>query len=184
MNKMNKKGFTLIEMLVVIAIIAILVAIIIPTVTAATDKAACATNAANLRSLTAEATTNYLMGGEFKITTQGVKSKSCSLVAGGLDPKVDAQNMIVTFGDVTIAQFAQGAGDKDAVVGGGNGGIVGGGDESSETTTTTQAPATTEHVHNYGLATGGPGNRYHYCDGCTSSVKHSGMCGLGANCPG
>ena len=65
--KMNKKGFTLIEMLVVIAIIAVLVAIIIPTVTSATNKAACATNAANLRSVKAEvvtamptnATTNY-----------------------------------------------------------------------------------------------------------------------------
>lgn len=46
----NKKGFTLIEMLVVIAIIAVLVSVIIPTVTAATDKAAAATDAANLRS--------------------------------------------------------------------------------------------------------------------------------------
>ena len=46
----NKKGFTLIEMLVVIAIIAVLVAIVIPTVTAATDKAKAATDAANLRS--------------------------------------------------------------------------------------------------------------------------------------
>ena len=58
--KMNKKGFTLIEMLVVIAIIAVLVAIVIPTVSSATGKAAAATNAANLRSLVAEATTKYL----------------------------------------------------------------------------------------------------------------------------
>ena len=47
----NKKGFTLIEMLVVIAIIAVLVSIIIPTVTSATDKAAAAADAANLRSI-------------------------------------------------------------------------------------------------------------------------------------
>ena len=46
----NKKGFTLIEMLVVIAIIAVLVSIIIPTVSSATDKAKAATDAANLRS--------------------------------------------------------------------------------------------------------------------------------------
>ena len=45
----NKKGFTLVEMLVVIAIIAILVAIIIPVVSNATQKANAATDAANLR---------------------------------------------------------------------------------------------------------------------------------------
>ena len=60
MNKFNKKGFTLIEMLVVIAIIAVLVSIIIPTVTSATDKAAAATNAANLRSVAAEIAIDYL----------------------------------------------------------------------------------------------------------------------------
>ena len=46
----NKKGFTLIEMLVVIAVIAVLVSVVIPTVTAATTKAKAATDAANLRS--------------------------------------------------------------------------------------------------------------------------------------
>ena len=54
MKKMNKKGFTLIEMLVVIAIIAILVAIVIPTVTNATEKAKQATDVANIRSYVAE----------------------------------------------------------------------------------------------------------------------------------
>lgn len=47
----NKKGFTLIEMLVVIAIIAVLVSVIIPTVTSATTKAEAAVDAANLRSV-------------------------------------------------------------------------------------------------------------------------------------
>lgn len=51
----SKKGFTLIEMLVVIAIIAILVTIIIPTVGGSTVRAAAATNAANLRSVEAMA---------------------------------------------------------------------------------------------------------------------------------
>ena len=46
----SKKGFTLIEMLVVIAIIAVLVSVIIPTVTSATTKAEAAADAANLRS--------------------------------------------------------------------------------------------------------------------------------------
>lgn len=47
----HKKGFTLIEMLVVIAIIAVLVSIVVPVVGNTTDKAKAATDAANLRSV-------------------------------------------------------------------------------------------------------------------------------------
>lgn len=60
MKKLNKKGFTLIEMLVVVAIIAILVAIIVPTISTATKKSQGATDAANLRSVTAKAAADYL----------------------------------------------------------------------------------------------------------------------------
>ena len=63
MKKMNKKGFTLIEMLVVIAIIAILVAIIIPVVSAATEKAKESRDAANIRAAIAEVTANGLSAG-------------------------------------------------------------------------------------------------------------------------
>ena len=70
MKKLNKKGFTLIEMLVVIAIIAVLVAIIIPTVSSATVKAAAATDAANLRSFKAEITTAYLSGDKTMVTVE------------------------------------------------------------------------------------------------------------------
>ena len=62
MKKMNKKGFTLIEMLAVIAIIAVLVAIVIPTVSSATEKAKEAADVANIRSAVAEITTNALSG--------------------------------------------------------------------------------------------------------------------------
>ena len=62
MKKMNKKGFTLIEMLVVIAIIAILVAIVIPTVSNATEKAKQATDVANIRSLVAQYQIELLNG--------------------------------------------------------------------------------------------------------------------------
>ena len=47
----NKKGFTLIEMLVVIAIIAVLVSIVIPTINSSTAKAKAAADAANLRTV-------------------------------------------------------------------------------------------------------------------------------------
>lgn len=62
----DQKGFTLIEMLVVIAIIAVLVAIIIPTVMSSTDKAAAAADAANLRSVLGQLNA-VLMSGEQEI---------------------------------------------------------------------------------------------------------------------
>lgn len=49
--RFKKNGFTLIEMLVVIAIIAVLVSIIVPVVSNSTEKANAATDAANLRSV-------------------------------------------------------------------------------------------------------------------------------------
>jgi len=50
MKKLNKKGFTLIELIVVIAILAILAAILIPAVTGYITKATDAKNQANCRS--------------------------------------------------------------------------------------------------------------------------------------
>ena len=51
MNKIkNSKGFTLMEMLIVVAIIAVLVAIAIPTFTSSLNKARVATDEANIRS--------------------------------------------------------------------------------------------------------------------------------------
>lgn len=48
--KKNNKGFTLMEMLIVVAIIAVLVAIAIPTFTSSLNKARVATDEANIRS--------------------------------------------------------------------------------------------------------------------------------------
>ena len=58
----NKKGFTLIEMLVVIAIIAVLVAIVIPVVGNTTAQARAATDAANLRAVYAELNIHVING--------------------------------------------------------------------------------------------------------------------------
>ena len=58
----NKKGFTLIEMLVVIAIIAILVAVVIPVVNKSTEKAKAAADAANLRAVYAELNIHVING--------------------------------------------------------------------------------------------------------------------------
>ncbi len=58
----DKKGFTLAELLVVVAIIGILVAISIPVFTAQLSKARKATNLANLRAAKAAAVAEYLTG--------------------------------------------------------------------------------------------------------------------------
>ena len=63
MRKMkNSKGFTLMEMLIVVAIIAILVAIMIPTLTTQLERARETADLANIRSAYAEAMVNALTG--------------------------------------------------------------------------------------------------------------------------
>ncbi len=59
-KKRGKKGFTLMELLIVVAIIAILVAISIPVFTSQLEKAREATDAANVRAAKACAVTEYL----------------------------------------------------------------------------------------------------------------------------
>ena len=59
-KKLNKKGFTLAELLVVVAIIGVLVAVSIPIFTAQLRKAKIATNEANVRAAKAAAVSAYL----------------------------------------------------------------------------------------------------------------------------
>lgn len=70
MNKIkNTKGFTLMEMLIVVAIIAILIAIAIPTFTTQLEKAREAADIANIRSAYSEAMVEYLDGDATPATT-------------------------------------------------------------------------------------------------------------------
>ncbi len=59
-SKKNKKGFTLMEMLIVVAIIVILIAIMIPTFNGQMEKTREAADAANIRAAYAEAMVDYL----------------------------------------------------------------------------------------------------------------------------
>lgn len=59
-TKVNKKGFTLAELLIVVAIIAVLVAISIPIFTSQLEKSRDATDEANIRSAIAEVTAAVL----------------------------------------------------------------------------------------------------------------------------
>lgn len=62
--KKNKKGFTLMEMLIVVAIIAVLVAIAIPVLSNNLHKARVAADWANVRAFYASLQANYLTTGE------------------------------------------------------------------------------------------------------------------------
>lgn len=69
MNKTNKKGFTLAELLIVVAIIAVLVAIAIPVFNAQLEKSRESVDAANLRSAYAECAAEIMTADEATYTT-------------------------------------------------------------------------------------------------------------------
>ena len=66
MHKHRHQGFTLMEMLIVVAIIAVLVAIAIPTFSSSLHKAREATDLANARAYFAELQADYMMSGEYQ----------------------------------------------------------------------------------------------------------------------
>ena len=88
--KMNKKGFTLIEMLVVIAIIAVLVAIVVPAVSNSTTKAQASTDAANLRSAQAALQVAVLNGTAPKNVTAGTATTYPQHISGNADATTPA----------------------------------------------------------------------------------------------
>ena len=102
-KKLNKKGFTLAELLVVVAIIGVLVAISIPIFTSQLEKAKEATDQANLRSLYAECASSALTG---TASSTGVTVTN----AGGVTTAT---------GEYTLVQTANGWVDgNDVTIGG------------------------------------------------------------------
>lgn len=83
----NTKGFTLMEMLIVVAIIAILIAIAIPTFTAQLEKARQAADIANIRSAYSEAMVKYLNGEEPYTSTVKSATAHTKNWADGLWPE-------------------------------------------------------------------------------------------------
>ncbi len=79
MKKNNKKGFTLAELLIVVAIIAVLVAIAIPVFTTQLEKSRDAVTVSNLRAAYAEAATEMMTDKNFGkaefTTTKKVNAK-------------------------------------------------------------------------------------------------------------
>lgn len=73
--KQNKNGFTLMEMLIVIAIIAVLIAVAIPVFASQLEKAREATDLANVRSAYAQVSTEALLGDSEATVTVSLKQK-------------------------------------------------------------------------------------------------------------
>lgn len=109
--KLQKKGgFTLIEMLIVVAIIAILIAISIPLVGSALESAREATDAANERAFKAALVSSYLLS-EAKMTADGADP-----VAAGTVYAYDAANGKVSTGTIANGYGKSAAGSGNSTV--------------------------------------------------------------------
>lgn len=108
MKKLNKKGFTLAELLIVVAIIAVLVAISIPIFSAQLHKARRATDEANARSLYANLQADYLSESGGTTTYSGASWDSTNLAdgktitSGGTFKLSDGEVVKLQDSDVTI----------------------------------------------------------------------------------
>ena len=91
---LNKKGFTMAELLIVVAIIAVLVAISIPIFSAQLEKSRDATTLANLRNAYAEASSKYLTDNtspvEIAVLSKGTANNSGLTGVGELSFTVDS----------------------------------------------------------------------------------------------
>ena len=100
--KKNKKGFTLAELLIVVAIIAVLVAISIPIFTSQLEKAREATDLANIRAAKAAAVAAYLdeetIGGKQLGSTQ----------TGPVTLKYDANNGKLVDPSTDVTEYGKG----------------------------------------------------------------------------
>lgn len=83
--KNNRKGFTLAELLIVVAIIAVLVAIAIPVFNGSLERAKQSTDAANIRAAYAEAMVDYLGNG----ATAAVNKETVNMQSGSWDKLPD-----------------------------------------------------------------------------------------------
>ena len=95
----NKKGFTLMEMLIVVAIIVILVAVSMPVFTSQLEKAKTATDDANIRAAKAVAVAEYLAPDSDIITS---KTYYYDAAKGSLQP--DNNTGITGYGKATAVK--------------------------------------------------------------------------------
>lgn len=113
----KKKGFTLMEMMIVVAIIAIMIAIIIPTFTGALNKARAATDEANLRAYYATVVAKNILG-EGNLPDAG---DITSVEVDGVTYKLYGKATIARTGDGNITITYTGPDNSSTTIpGGGN----------------------------------------------------------------
>lgn len=98
LEKRGVKGFTLMEMLIVVAIIAVLVAIAIPVFTTQLNGAKQSADEANARSIYAVATATYMTDSTAAMPTSLSSAKSATLTYQGTDYKFSDVCESVTVG--------------------------------------------------------------------------------------
>ncbi|MBP3803785.1 MAG: prepilin-type N-terminal cleavage/methylation domain-containing protein [Oribacterium sp.] len=109
-KKLNKKGFTLAELLIVVAIIGVLVAISIPIFTSQLEKAREATDEANIRAIYAQLTADVL--------TENTAATDCP-AAKTYKVEKAADGVVTGTATYTMVQQKSGTeGDKNLVIGG------------------------------------------------------------------
>ncbi len=107
MKKMNKKGFTLAELLIVVAIIAVLVAIAIPVFTTQLERSKEATDLANIRAAYAEAMTDYLATNSAATATATIKQGDAEWhIDHSLVTRVNGIETPISLSNVTVGGTA------------------------------------------------------------------------------
>ena len=108
MKKNNNRGFTLAELLIVVAIIAVLTAIAIPVFTTQLEKSREATDQANVRSAYAEVMAEYLTNAD---TAHSMKVKARQTQASWQGPKgvittqVDGKEGTISYAAKTTGSY-------------------------------------------------------------------------------
>lgn len=126
----KKKGFTLMEMMIVVAIIAILMAIIIPTFTNAMNNAKAATDEANLRAYYAETMATCILEDRDPKDAELITGSQATITVAGVDYKLYGSVKMEKGNNhqIKITYTEPGTNGKEVIIpGGGNTGATTGG---------------------------------------------------------